>query len=61
MKVRRMLTEILLDVTHRELEDIAREVHRKAKLTASKGTWSDCKLRCCIMYSQVFCSTAFYH
>lgn len=41
LKVRRMLTEILLAVTDTELENIAKEVYRKAKQTASKGsTWN---------------------
>ena len=41
LKVRRMLTEILLSVTDDEVEDIAKEVYRKAKETASKGSiWS---------------------
>ena len=36
-----MLTEILLSVTDSEVENIAKEVYRKAKEAASKGsTWN---------------------
>ncbi len=37
VKVRRMLTEILLEVTNEEIEDIAREVIKKEKQRALKG------------------------
>lgn len=37
MKVRRMLTEILLEVTDSEVYDIARSVYNKARAKSSKG------------------------
>ena len=36
-KVRRMLTEILLEVTNEEIEDISREVMKKEHQKALKG------------------------
>ena len=40
MKVRKLLTEILLDVTSDELVSVAKQVCRKAKLKAAKGITS---------------------
>lgn len=37
MKVRRMLTEVLLEVTDSEVHGIAREVYNKSRSSASKG------------------------
>lgn len=38
MKVRKMLTEILLDVTNSEIESVCKEVFHKAKNRAAKGS-----------------------
>jgi len=40
MKVRKLLTEILLDVTSDEVLSVAKQVYRKAKLKAAKGITS---------------------
>ena len=46
-----MLTEILLAVTDVELETIAKDVYRKAKQNAAKGsTWGKLLLPCCHAY-----------
>lgn len=37
MKVRRMLTEVLLEVTDSEVHSIARDVYNKSRAQASKG------------------------
>lgn len=37
-KVRKMLTEILLDVTNQETEAVAKEVYYKAKNKVAKGS-----------------------
>ena len=51
MKVRRMLTEILLEVTDSEVYDIARNVYNKAKSSASKGRFKNTcnNLQYCIL------------
>ena len=38
IKVKKTLTEVLLEVTNNEILDIAREVYNKAKTKAAKGT-----------------------
>ena len=38
VKVKKTLTEVLLEVTNNEIMDIAREVYNKAKSKAAKGT-----------------------
>lgn len=38
IKVKKTLTEVLLDVTNSEIQEIAREVFSKAKTKAAKGT-----------------------
>ena len=38
MKVRRMLTEVLLEVTDDEISSIANSVYHKAKSRQSRGT-----------------------
>lgn len=38
MRVRRMLTEVLLEVTNEEIDAIAQEVHHKERSRASKGS-----------------------
>ena len=51
VKVRRMLTEILLAVTDVELQSIAKDVYRKAKQNAAKGsTWGKLLVPHCRKY-----------
>lgn len=38
IKVKKTLTEVLLEVTNNEILDIARDVYNKAKTKAAKGT-----------------------
>ena len=40
VRVRRMLTEVLLEVTNEEIESVASEVYMKARRRISKGTLS---------------------
>lgn len=42
LKVRRMLTEVLLEVTESEIQQVARDVYKKARAKASKGTTLFC-------------------
>ena len=42
MKMRRWMTEILLDVTNTEVEAVAAEVYRKSRQRKSQGIYHRC-------------------
>ena len=60
MKIRKMLTEVLLEVTGSELESIAKEVVTKAQAKALKGschcaTWvHPVHFICCVLNSHTY-------
>lgn len=39
LKVRQMMTEVLLEVTNREVADVAQSVHASEKRKQAKGIW----------------------